>query len=66
MLKINVEKLRSVSQDRERFLAFEREIEESIRSEEALRREEYEEKKRAREKRARKKRLKRLRQMQQQ
>lgn len=66
MPKLDIERLRVVSGSLSRFLDFEQEIEQSIRNEDAQRREEYEEKKRAREKRARKKRLKRLRQMQQQ
>jgi hypothetical protein len=66
MPRVDVEQLRSASPGLSRFLEFEREIEESIRQEDSLRKEDYEEQKRAREKRARKKRLKKLRQVQQQ
>jgi len=66
MSRVDLERLRIASSSLNRFLEFEREVEESIRNEEALRKEDYEEKKRAREKRARKKRLKKLRQLQQQ
>jgi hypothetical protein len=62
MPKVDTEKLRQLSPDVSKFLAFEREIEESIRQEDANRRAENEEEKRQREKKARKKRLKRLRQ----
>jgi len=65
MPRVRVEHLRSISPVLDRFLDFEREVEASIRQEEAFRKGEYEEQKRAREKRARKKRLKKLRQMQQ-
>jgi len=66
MLKVDFEQLRNASPGLSRFLEFERELEESIRQEDILRKEEYEERKQAREKRARKKRLKKLRQLQQQ
>jgi len=66
MSRVDLERLRIASSSLNRFLEFEREVEDSIRNEEALRKEDYEEKKRAREKRARKKRLKKLRQLQQQ
>jgi len=62
MPKVDTEKLRQLSPDVSKFLAFEQEIEESIRQEDANRRAENEEEKRQREKKARKKRLKRLRQ----
>jgi len=62
MPKVDTEKLRQLSPDVSKFLAFEREIEESIRQEDANRRAENEEEKRQREKKARKKRLKKLRQ----
>jgi LPS O-antigen subunit length determinant protein (WzzB/FepE family) len=65
-MSVDTENLRSLSPNLSRFLEFEREIEESIRQEDDLRRQELEETKRQREKRARKKRLKRLRQVQQQ
>lgn len=62
MPKVDTDKLRQLSPDVSKFLAFEREIEESIRQEDASRRAENEEEKRQREKKARKKRLKKLRQ----
>jgi hypothetical protein len=65
-MSVDTENLRSLSPNLSRFLEFEREIEESSRQEDDLRRQELEETKRQREKRARKKRLKRLRQVQQQ
>jgi hypothetical protein len=66
MQRIDVAKLRDMSVNLNRFLQFEQEVEETVRQEQAYRRADYEEEKRAREKRARKKRLKKLRQMQQQ
>ena len=60
MPKVDTDKLRQLSPDVSKFLAFEREIEESIRQEDANRRAENEEEKRQREKKARKKRLKKL------
>ncbi len=66
MAKVELEQLRTVVQNLTRFLDFEREVEDSIRQEASFRKEEYDEKKRAREKRARKKRLKKLRSLQSQ
>jgi len=63
-MPVDTEKLRSLSPNLDRFLEFEREIEESIRQEEQDRRRQIEDDKRAREKKARKKRLKKMRQRQ--
>jgi len=63
-MPVDTEKLRSLSPNLDRFLEFEREIEESIRQEEQERRRQIEDDKRAREKKARKKRLKKMRQRQ--
>ena len=57
--RIDPEKLRGLAVGLERFLLFEKEIEESIHREVEERRLQMEENKRAREKKARKKRLKR-------
>ena len=61
MSKIDVEKLRGQARNVNRFLEFEREVEEGIRQEHAFRVQEIDEAKRAKEKRARKKRLRKLR-----
>jgi len=61
MPKIEIERLRGAVRNPERFLAFEREVEESVRQEHLFRIQEIDEAKRAREKRARKKRLRKLR-----
>ncbi len=61
MSKVDVVKLREQSRNTNRFLEFEREIEDSIRQEYAFRVQEIDEAKRAKEKRARKKRLRKLR-----
>jgi len=61
MSKIDVEKLRGQSRNVNRFLEFEREVEEGIRQEYGFRVQEIDEAKRAKEKRARKKRLRKLR-----
>ncbi len=63
-MPVDTDKLRSLSPSLERFLDFEREIEDSIRQEEEERRREIDEEKRAREKKARRKRLKKMRQTQ--
>ncbi len=63
-MPVDVEKLRRLSPNLNRFLEFEREIEEGIRQEVDGRRQEHEEEKRQREKRARRKRLKKMRQQQ--
>ena len=63
-MPVDTEKLREQSPNLERFLEFEREIEESIRQEDGDRRRDIEEEKRAREKKARRKRLKKMRQAQ--
>jgi hypothetical protein len=65
-MPVDTEKLRGLSQNLERFLEFEREIEGSIRQEDEDRRREIAEEKRAREKKARRKRLKKMRQTQSQ
>ena len=65
-MPIDTDKLRDSSPGVNRFLEFEREIENSIRQEAEERRREHEEEKQQREKRARKKRLKKLRQLQRQ
>ena len=61
MPKIDIDRLRSVALNPDKFLAFEREVEESIRQEHGYRIQEIDETKRAQEKRARKKRLRKLR-----
>ncbi len=61
MSKIDTEKLRGMTRSLNRFLEFEREIEESIQQEYSFRVQEIDEAKRAREKRARKKRLRKMR-----
>ncbi len=61
MQRIDIERLRSQTRDPQRFLAFEREIEDSVRQEHMFRIQEIDEAKRQREKRARKKRLRKLR-----
>lgn len=61
MIKIDVEQLRALTRSPEKFLAFERDVEESVRQEHMFRIQEIDEAKRAREKRARKKRLRKLR-----
>ena len=65
-MPVDTQKLRDLSPGLNRFLEFEREVENSVRMEADDRRREYEEEKRQREKRARKKRLKKLRQLQRQ
>ena len=65
-MPVDTEKLRGLSQNLDRFLEFEREIEGSIRQEDDDRRREIAEEKRAREKKARRKRLKKMRQTQSQ
>jgi len=65
-MPVDTEKLRGLSQNLERFLEFEREIEGSIRQEDEDRRREIAEEKRAREKKARRKRLEKMRQTQSQ
>ncbi len=66
MPKVDVERLRGAARNIDRFLAFEREVEDSIRQEYAFRVQEIDEAKRAKEKRARKKRLRKLRSTQSQ
>ncbi len=61
MSKIDVEKLRGQGRSLNRFLEFEREVEEAVHQEQAFRLQEIDEAKRAKEKRARKKRLRKLR-----
>ncbi len=61
MSKIDVTKLREQGRSLNRFLEFEREVEEAVRQEHAFRLQEIDEAKRAKEKRARKKRLRKLR-----
>ncbi len=61
MPKVETEKLREMVRNVNRFLEFEREVEDSVRQEYAFRIQEIDEEKRAREKRARKKRLRKLR-----
>ena len=61
MPRVETEKLRDLAQNLDRFLEFEREIEDSLRQEHTFRLQELAEAKRAREKRARKKRLRKLR-----
>jgi hypothetical protein len=61
MPKVETEKLRDMARNVNRFLEFEREVEDSVRQEHAFRVQEIDEEKRAREKRARKKRLRKLR-----
>lgn len=61
MPRIETEKLRDLARNLNRFLEFEREVEESVRQEYTFRLQEIVEEKRAREKRARKKRLRKLR-----
>jgi LPS O-antigen subunit length determinant protein (WzzB/FepE family) len=65
-MPVDVEKLRDLSPGLGKFLEFEKELEASIRQEDQLRRQDYQEEKRQREKRARKKRLRKMRQIQQQ
>jgi hypothetical protein len=65
-MRVDAEKLRSISPSLPRFLEFERGLEEAVRREVSDRRSEIEEAKRAREKRARKKRLRKMRALQQQ
>jgi hypothetical protein len=60
-MRIDVERLRAATKNLNRFLEFEREVEDSVRQEHVLRLQEIDEAKRAREKRARKKRLRKLR-----
>ena len=60
-MRIDVEQLRGATRNLNRFLEFEREVEESVRQEHILRVQDIDEAKRAREKRARKKRLRKLR-----
>jgi hypothetical protein len=61
MPKVETEKLRELARNVNRFLEFEREVEDSVRQEYVFRMQEIDEEKRAREKRARKKRLRKLR-----
>jgi hypothetical protein len=63
---VDTDKLRDLAPSVNRFLEFEREVENSIRMEAEERRREHEEEKQQREKRARKKRLKKLRALQRQ
>jgi hypothetical protein len=63
---VDTDKLRDLAPSVNRFLEFEREVENSIRMEADDRRREHEEEKQQREKRARKKRLKKLRSLQRQ
>jgi hypothetical protein len=60
-MRVDVERLRAATKNLNRFLEFEREVEDSVRQEHVLRLQEIDEAKRAREKRARKKRLRKLR-----
>ncbi len=60
-MKVDVERLRAAVKNMNRFLEFEREVEDSVRQEHMFRLQEIDEAKRAREKRARKKRLRKLR-----
>jgi hypothetical protein len=61
MPRVEMEKLRDLARNLNRFLEFEREVEDSVRQEHVFRLQEIDEEKRAREKRARKKRLRKLR-----
>jgi len=63
---VDTQKLRDLAPSVNRFLEFEREVENTIRMEAEDRRREHEEEKQQREKRARKKRLKKLRSLQRQ
>ena len=65
-MPVDIEKLQGQSSNLAKFMEFEREIEDSIRNEDAERRREIDEQKRAREKKARRKRLKKMRQAQNQ
>lgn len=61
MPKVDIQRLRGLARNLDRFMEFEREVEGSVRQEYVFRMQEIVEAKRAREKRARKKRLRKLR-----